>query len=146
MALIASRVMAKAPFGLPKVIATPAAMPTYIAEWFGALDVVVMQVIMEFAGMNNLVTTAIAQVGGAISGMVEEAFDYTSLKLPYPSIAITQIGFNEECAVRGKKAPRRKGLQRLSIPCERHKRQEYGAADRTGLSARPHRYRARRAY
>jgi len=52
MALIGSRVMAKLPFGIPKVIATPAAMPTYISEWFGALDVVIMQVIMEFAGMN----------------------------------------------------------------------------------------------
>ncbi|HAM50045.1 MAG TPA: hypothetical protein DCP92_04885 [Nitrospiraceae bacterium] len=98
MALIGSRVMSKLPFGIPKVIATPAAMPTYISEWFGALDVSVMQVIMEFAGMNNLVTAVITQVAGAISGMAEEALDYTSLKLPYPSIAITQIGFNEECA------------------------------------------------
>jgi uncharacterized protein (UPF0261 family) len=109
MALIASRVMAKLPFGVPKVIATPAAMPTYIAEWFGALDVVVMQVIMEFAGMNNLTTAAIAQVGGAISGMVEEAVDHRSLKLPYPSIAVTQIGFNEECAVQVKKLLEEKG-------------------------------------
>ena len=98
MALMASRIMAKLPFGIPKVIATPAAMPTYIAEWFGALDVVVMQVIMEFAGTNNLITAVIDQVGGAISGMVEEASDHRALKLPYPSIAVTQIGFNEECA------------------------------------------------
>lgn len=109
MALIASRVMAKLPFGIPKVIATPAAMPTYIAEWFGALDVVVMQVIMEFAGMNNLVTAVIDQVGGAISGMVEEASDHRSLKLPYPSIAITQIGFNEQCAILVKKLLEEKG-------------------------------------
>ena len=46
MALIASRVMGKLPYGIPKVIATPAAMPTYIAEWFGDMDVTVMQVIM----------------------------------------------------------------------------------------------------
>ena len=98
MALIASRVMGKLPYGIPKVIATPAAMPTYIAEWFGDMDVTVMQVIMEFAGMNNLVKAAIAQVAGAIAGTTEEALDQTSLKLPYPSIAITQIGFNEACA------------------------------------------------
>jgi len=109
MALIASRVMAKLPFGIPKVIATPAAMPTYIAEWFGALDVVVMQVIIEFAGMNNLVAAVIDQVGGAISGMVEEASDHRSLKLPYPSIAITQIGFNEQCAMLVKKLLEEKG-------------------------------------
>jgi uncharacterized protein (UPF0261 family) len=109
MALIASRVMATLPFGIPKVIATPAAMPTYIAEWFGALDVVVMQVIMEFAGINNLITAVIDQVGGAVSGMVEEASDYRSLKLPYPSIAVTQIGFNEQCAVQVKKLLEEKG-------------------------------------
>ena len=90
MALIGSRVMAKLPYGLPKVIATPAAMPTYISEWFGAMDVVVMQVIMEFAGMNNLLETVILQAAGAISGMVEEALPLGSLKLPYPSVAITQ--------------------------------------------------------
>jgi uncharacterized protein (UPF0261 family) len=109
MALMASRIMAKLPFGIPKVIATPAAMPTYIAEWFGALDVVVMQVIMEFAGMNNLITAVIDQVAGAVSGMVEETSDHRSLKLPYPSIAVTQIGFNEECAHLVKKLLEEKG-------------------------------------
>jgi uncharacterized protein (UPF0261 family) len=98
MALIASRVMEGFPFGLPKVIATPAAMPTYISEWFGSMDVVVMQVIMEFAGMHNLLEAVITQVAGAISGMVEAGVDYSALTLPHPSVAVTQIGFNEECA------------------------------------------------
>lgn len=98
MALIGSRVMSKLPFGMPKVIATPAAMPTYISEWFGAIDVAVMQVIMEFAGMHNLLDAVITQVAGAVSGMAEQGVDLTALKLPYPAIAVTQIGFNEECA------------------------------------------------
>jgi uncharacterized protein (UPF0261 family) len=98
MALIASRIMSRLPFGMPKVIATPAAMPTYISEWFGAIDVAVMQVIMEFAGMHNLLDAVITQVAGAVSGMVEQGVDLASLKLPYPAIAVTQIGFNEECA------------------------------------------------
>ncbi len=109
MALIGQRVMAKLPFGIPKVIATPAAMPTYISEWFGSLDVVVMQVIMEFAGMHNLLEAVICQVAGAVSGMVEEAPDYASLKLPYPSVGITQIGFNEACAVEVKRLLEEKG-------------------------------------
>ena len=109
MALIGSRVMAKLPYGLPKVIATPAAMPTYISEWFGAMDVVVMQLIMEFAGMNNLLETVILQAAGAISGMVEEALPLTSLKLPYPSVAITQLGFNEQCAAEVKRLLEAKG-------------------------------------
>jgi uncharacterized protein (UPF0261 family) len=98
MALAGARVMAKLPFGIPKVIGTPAAMPAYINKWFGATDIVVMQLIMEIAGMNDLVKNAIAQVGGAISGMVEEGFDHTALKLPYPAIAITEIGFSDQCA------------------------------------------------
>lgn len=98
MALIGSQVMSKLPFGIPKVIATPAAMPVYISRWFGAMDLVVMQLIMEIAGMNDLVKNAITQVAGTISGMVEEAYDYKELKLPYPSIAVTELGFSDQCA------------------------------------------------
>jgi hypothetical protein len=35
-------------------------MPAYLSEWFGAMDVVVMQLIMEFTGMNDLLRQAIA--------------------------------------------------------------------------------------
>jgi uncharacterized protein (UPF0261 family) len=98
MALIGSQVMAKLPFGIPKVIATPAAMPAYIGRWFGATDLTVMQLIMEVAGMNDLVKNAIAQVAGAVSGMVEEAYDHKTLNLPCPSIAVTEIGFSDKCA------------------------------------------------
>jgi len=111
MALIASRVMSGLPFGIPKVIATPAAMPTYISEWFGSMDVVVMQVIMEFAGMHNLLESVIAQVAGSVSGMVEESVDHASLTLRHPSVAITQIGFNEECASEVKRLLEEKGYQ-----------------------------------
>jgi uncharacterized protein (UPF0261 family) len=98
MALIGSQAMAKLPFGIPKVIATPAAMPVYVGTWFGATDLVVMQLIMEIAGMNDLVMNAISQVAGAVSGMVESAMDHKSLKLPYPSIAVTELGFSDQCA------------------------------------------------
>jgi uncharacterized protein (UPF0261 family) len=73
-------------------------MPVYVGRWFGATDLIVMQLIMEIAGMNDLVKNALAQVAGAISGMVEEAYDYRALNLPYPSIAITEVGFSDQCA------------------------------------------------
>jgi len=98
MALIGSQVMHKLPFGIPKVIATPAAMPVYVGRWFGASDVIVMQLIMEIAGMNDLVKNALAQVAGAVCGMIEEAYDYKAMKLPYPSIAVTELGFSDQCA------------------------------------------------
>ncbi len=98
IALAGARVMEKLPFGIPKVIGTPAAMPVYISRWFGASDLTVMQIIMEVAGMNDLMKNGLAQVGGAISGMVEKSYDYKDLKLPYPSIAVTQLGFSDQCA------------------------------------------------
>jgi uncharacterized protein (UPF0261 family) len=98
MALIGARVMSRLPFGIPKLIATSAAMPAYVSEWFDSMDVAVMQVIMEFTGLNNLLTNAIAQVAGAISGMVEESSSRSSLTLPFPSVAITEIGFCPQCA------------------------------------------------
>lgn len=98
MAFMGSKVMAKLPFGLPKVIATPAAMPVYIASWFGAEDLMVMQMIMEVAGMNDLVKSAIARVAGAVTGMVAGTPDFRSLRLPYPAIAVTEVGFSDQCA------------------------------------------------
>ena len=98
IALIASQVMSRLPFGIPKVIGVPAAQTAYVGRWFGATDLIVMQLIVEIAGMNDLIKNAILQVAGAISGMVEEAYDNTSLKLPYPSVAITELGFSDQCA------------------------------------------------
>ncbi|MGO9567195.1 MAG: Tm-1-like ATP-binding domain-containing protein [Desulfomonilaceae bacterium] len=98
MGLLGARIMAKLPFGIPKVIATPAAMPAYVGRLFGATDLTVMQLIMEIAGRNDLVDNAISQVAGAISGMVEQALDHRKLTLPRPSVALTQIGFSDNCA------------------------------------------------
>ncbi|MGD9034519.1 MAG: Tm-1-like ATP-binding domain-containing protein, partial [Desulfobacteraceae bacterium] len=98
IALIASQVMSRLPFGIPKVIGVPAAQTAYVARWFEATDLIVMQLIMEIAGMNDLIKNAISQVAGAISGMVEEAYDHTSLNLPYPSVAMTELGFSDQCA------------------------------------------------
>ena len=109
MALTGQRIMSTLPFGIPKVIATSAAMPTYISEWFGSIDVSIMQVIMEFAGMHKLVEAVISQVAGAVSGMVEVGVDHSSLKLPSPAVGITQIGFNEQCASEVKRLLELKG-------------------------------------
>jgi len=97
IALLGSRAMQVLPFGVPKVIATSAAMPVYVGQWFEAMDILVMQIIMEFTGMNELLTHAIGQVAGVISGIVEESRHPSSLRLPYPAVAITEIGFSPQC-------------------------------------------------
>jgi uncharacterized protein (UPF0261 family) len=98
MAILGAQVMQVLPFGMPKVIATPAAMPAYLNKWFEAMDILVMQVIMEFTGMNNLLEHAVNRVAGVISGEVEESVPYTSLALPVKSVAITELGFTPACA------------------------------------------------
>lgn len=52
---------------------------------------------MEIAGMNDVLKNAVAQIAGIIGGTVEEAFEYKWLKLPYPSITVTEVGFLDQC-------------------------------------------------
>jgi uncharacterized protein (UPF0261 family) len=98
LANIASAIMQKMPFGIPKALGVPAVMPVFTSQWLGATDIVVIQIIMDISGMNDLLKSGIDRLSGIIAGMVEEAAPYTSLKLAYPSIAITEYRFSQKCA------------------------------------------------
>jgi uncharacterized protein (UPF0261 family) len=97
MALFGGHVMEVIPFGVPKLIVCPGAMPAYISAWFGATDVSVMQCIVDFAGLNELVKNVLHRVAGGICGMAQ-ATEVSTLKLVKKSVAITQFGFSENCA------------------------------------------------
>jgi uncharacterized protein (UPF0261 family) len=98
MALMAAHTMEGFPFGMPKIIVCPAAMPAYISYWFGTMDIAIMQSIVEFAGLNDLLKDVLARAAGAICGMAEEASSPGTLRVPKGSVAITQFGFSENCA------------------------------------------------
>lgn len=98
MAILASQIMQRLPYGIPKVIGTTAAMPAYVKEFFGASDITVMQLLIEVGSINLLVNHAIEQVAGAISGMVDESRNYKSLVLPASAVAITELNFSQKCA------------------------------------------------
>jgi uncharacterized protein (UPF0261 family) len=98
MALMAAHIMEGFPFGMPKIIVCPAAMPAYINYWFGTMDIAIMQSIVEFAGLNELLKDVLARAAGAICGMAEEAASPGTLRVPRGSIAITQFGFSDNCA------------------------------------------------
>jgi uncharacterized protein (UPF0261 family) len=115
MALMGSRVMQALPFGIPKLIGVPAAMPTYVKEWFDASDIAIMQAIMEFSGMNDFVRVGIELLAGAICGMVENQRPYDSLSLPYPSCAITELGFCPACAKEVERLLEEKGYYVISF-------------------------------
>ena len=97
MALVGAHIMEGFPFGVPKIIVCPAAMPAYINLWFSTMDVAIMQSIVEFAGLNELLKDVLARAAGAICGMAEEASPSGSLRVPKGSIAITQFGFTDNC-------------------------------------------------
>jgi uncharacterized protein (UPF0261 family) len=98
MAILASQIMQRLPYGIPKVIGTTAAMPAYVKEFFDATDITVMQLLIEVGSINLLVNHAIEQVAGAISGMVDESRHYASLVLPPSAVAITELNFSQKCA------------------------------------------------
>jgi uncharacterized protein (UPF0261 family) len=98
MALVGAHIMEGFPFGFPKIIVCPAAMPAYINLWFSTMDVAIMQSIVEFAGLNELLKDVLARAAGAICGMAEEASPSGSLRVPKGSVAITQFGFTDNCA------------------------------------------------
>jgi uncharacterized protein (UPF0261 family) len=97
IALVGAHIMEGFPFGVPKVIVCPAAMPAYINLWFSTMDVAIMQSIVEFAGLNELLKDVLARAAGAICAMAEEASPSGSLRVPKGSIAITQFGFTDNC-------------------------------------------------
>ncbi|OPY65932.1 MAG: hypothetical protein A4E63_02792 [Syntrophorhabdus sp. PtaU1.Bin050] len=115
---MASRVMQKLPFGVPKALGVTAVMPAFAGIWFNATDIVVMQTIIEFAGMNDLVKSVIERLAGTISGMTEEARPHDTLQLPYPSIAITEYGFSQKCAQQVRTLLEEKGYHVFSFSAQ----------------------------
>ena len=115
LADIASQVMQKLPFGVPKVIAVPAFVPVLATEWFNAMDIVAMQMITEMAGMNDLVKSGIERLAGIVAGMTEEARSYDMLQIPYPSVAITEYGFSQKCARQVRELLEQKGYHVFSF-------------------------------
>jgi uncharacterized protein (UPF0261 family) len=97
MALMGAHIMEGFPFGMPKMMVCPAAMPAYIGYWFGTMDIAIMQSIVEFAGLNELLRDVLARAAGAICGMAEEALSPGVLQVSRGSVAITQFGFSESC-------------------------------------------------
>jgi uncharacterized protein (UPF0261 family) len=99
MALMASHIMKPLPYGIPKLIICPAAMPAYIDKWFDTLDVAIMQMILEVAGMDSMIKNALSRAAGAICGMAEEVDVKARLHPPGKSVSITQFGYTENCAI-----------------------------------------------
>jgi uncharacterized protein (UPF0261 family) len=101
-ATIGTSVMKTLPFGIPKLMVSSAAgMAAYAGRWFGTSDMMMMNTIVDIAGLNELVKNILCRAAGSICGMVEQGSASISDLLSRsdkPLIAMTEDGSCEKCA------------------------------------------------
>lgn len=97
MALFGAQVMKLLPFGIPKIIVCPGVIPAHVRRLCDTMDMTLMQGVVDFAGLNELVKSILARAAGAICGMIEESGEAISSLLE-KSVAITQLGWAANCA------------------------------------------------
>ena len=93
--LVATSVMKRLPFGLPKLMASPmAAHPAYIDQYVGTRDITMHHTVLDIVKMNPLLKAQIVNAVGAICGMVEMT-QGTKFEFDKPCVAVSSFGFGE---------------------------------------------------
>jgi uncharacterized protein (UPF0261 family) len=93
--LVATSIMQRLPFGMPKLMASPmAAHPAYIDKYVGTHDITMHHTVLDIVKMNPLLKAQITNAVGAICGMVEmtQGIDFHFDK---PCVAVSSFGFGE---------------------------------------------------
>ena len=94
-ALVATSVMQRLPFGLPKVMASPAAAhPRYVGRFVGTRDIVLHNTVLDIVKMNPLLKAQIVNAVSAICGMVEMTVG-SDIRFERPAIAVSSFGLAE---------------------------------------------------
>jgi uncharacterized protein (UPF0261 family) len=95
--LVATSVMKKLPFGMPKVMASPmAAHPRYVGQYVGTRDLTMHHTVLDVVKMNPLLKAQVINAVGAICGMVEVT-EGPHISFDKPVVAITSFGPAEMC-------------------------------------------------
>ena len=93
--LVATSIMRRLPFGMPKLMASPmAAHPAYIDKYVGTRDITMHHTVLDIVKMNPLLKAQIVNAVGAICGMVEMT-QGTAIKFDKPCVAVSSFGFGE---------------------------------------------------
>lgn len=93
--LVATSIMKRLPFGMPKLMASPmAAHPAYIDKYVGTRDITMHHTVLDIVKMNPLLRAQIVNAVGAICGMVE-ATQGTDIRFDRPCVAVSSFGFGE---------------------------------------------------
>lgn len=113
--LVATSVMRKLPFGLPKLMASSmAAHPAYVSDYVGTRDLTMHHTVVDVVEMNPLLRTQVVNAVGAICGMVEMTEGH-ELKIDKPLVAISSFGFAERCVQPAIGMLRERGFE--PVPC-----------------------------
>jgi len=97
MALFGARVMKLLPFGIPKIIVCPGVIPAQVRRLYDTMDMTIMQGVVDFAGLNELAMSVLTRAAGAMCGMLKDSGEAISSLLE-KSVAITQLGWSDNCA------------------------------------------------
>jgi len=93
--LVATSIMKRLPFGMPKLMASPmAAHPAYIDKYVGTHDITMHHTVLDIVKMNPLLKAQIINAVGAICGMVEMT-QGTQFAFDRPCVAVSSFGFGE---------------------------------------------------
>ncbi|HSC93454.1 MAG TPA: Tm-1-like ATP-binding domain-containing protein [Burkholderiales bacterium] len=93
--LVATSIMKRLPFGMPKLMASPmAAHPAYIDKYVGTRDITMHHTVLDIVKMNPLLKAQITNAVGAICGMVEMT-QGTDIRFDKPCVAVSSFGFGE---------------------------------------------------
>jgi len=93
--LVATSIMKRLPFGMPKLMASPmAAHPAYIDKYVGTHDITMHHTVLDIVKMNPLLKAQIVNAVGAVCGMVEMT-QGTRFVFDRPCVAVTSFGFAE---------------------------------------------------
>jgi len=93
--LVATSIMQRLPFGMPKLMASPmAAHPAYIDKYVGTRDITMHHTVLDIVKMNPLLKAQIVNAVGAICGMVEMT-QGTDIRFERPCVAVSSFGFGE---------------------------------------------------
>ncbi len=105
--LIATSIMKRLPFGVPKVMASSVGShPSYVGRYVGTKDIMMLNTVVDVMGMNPLLWRQLANAVGAVCGAVrlreEDAAEQRPTigeagteNHPAPVVGITSFGFAE---------------------------------------------------
>lgn len=119
-AAIGTAIMKALPFGIPKLMVSSAAgMEAYAAKWLGTGDIMMMNTLVDLAGLNEMVKNVLTRAVGSICGMVEvtqfsSLSDLLSSK-GNPLIAMTEDGSCEKCGSYVREALEQRGYEVITF-------------------------------